>query len=168
MARDTIMDIAGNPVHLAEYSTRSDNGLDVGIVDMGYHYPVSQPNLTISAEIEMDSILYPDEYYSIVTWLFNPDDIRLNVPVVFALEIHGVFYFWPDWKPVFDVARMTLHKGSNYVEILPSTKFPAEPYPYIEDCQAYCAFLTDDLSSIAGEMDVHQWTLGSAPPSASN
>lgn len=104
------------------YTTQTDLNADSILLDMGYHFDVSQtplpvttpvvtasptPNATetptptatmsLGVRIEMPEMAHPGELFGVRGFLDNPGAALLDIPVFFILQIDDSLWFWNDW-----------------------------------------------------------------------
>ncbi len=101
----------GSEFCMDSLTTRTDNGIDSSIVDMGFHYTSSLPTPTptpapsptssqwIGVQVTLSGDMFSagDIFKLNVSCRGNPGDLYAEMFVV--LDVFGDFWFWPLWTP---------------------------------------------------------------------
>ncbi len=116
---------------LDDYTTRTDQGFDNNIVDLGfhYHYYVSTPTPvpTVNCEITMPA----DEYY-LGDWfeckvaIINPSSNKTYVdfPTFVVLDVYGLYFFAPSFNSELDYYEFDIPPGTTEIQVIPGFYWP--------------------------------------------
>jgi parallel beta-helix repeat protein len=109
---------------LDQFTTRTDHRVDIGVVDLGYHYgyqpmntptPLPTPTPTCLSDSRLllsGDTFRPNDNFKLTLRLFNTCP-PLYIDQFILLDVGGSFWFWPSWTPEFDyreslyMAKMT-------------------------------------------------------------
>ncbi len=158
---------------LDDLSTRTDGGVDTGVVDMGFHYepdtaPTHTPEYTYTPTPEnsatpapnplgvkldlSENSFQPGDLFLLSATLSNPGPaIYADQPFVVLLDAYGIYFWHPDWTQDFSYEPVFLGIDSYQMEIL-RFQWPDEPSAG-SGILFYSALLEKNLSQILGAWD---------------
>lgn len=139
-------------VCLDQLSTKESGQPDLGLVDLGFHYPVGGPG--IDFELALSSSLFrPGSHFNLIASITNSEDNALvGVPLVVVLDVYGWYFFHPSWASTFEYEPIHLEIGETGVDILDFI-WPAEPSSQ-SGLYFYGGLLTHDLASLIGNVGI--------------
>jgi hypothetical protein len=119
-------------------------------------YASSHPPTGVRIEVPSTSLSQGDLFYADLT-LNNADGAKTGVPLVFALEVGGQFWFWPSWSHYDGISGFdyqiqgTLPQGATKISGIPSFSWP-DTGGASGSFQLYGAMLTPDLTALDGQL----------------
>ena len=109
---------------------------------------------------------YLDPFWTKVYLESDEVNPMTKMPLVIALEAYGEFFFWPDWSQYnantgegFDFMRGTVNHGIKEITAITSSIW-MERESWARDLYFYAALLTEDQSSLLGDMSMLRWEYG--------
>lgn len=158
--------IVAGTICLNSLTTRTDRAADAGFVDVGYHYD-RPPLMPRGVWIDMPLVVNPFSDFWVTGFACNDLDALASVPVAFILEFYGGFWSWPSWSyyhPVsggqIDYQRLDVPQGGVTIQVIPPMTWPDTGDDRVTDLRFYGALLTQDLTSVIGEMAIATWRYG--------
>jgi len=148
------------PVCLDKLTTKTDDGLDSGRVDQGYHYRPSSTG--IGVRLHMPGTFYKlDDPCHLKAFLYNNSGATLEALLFIALEFQGSFYFWDGWTSDVDYRTVTLLAGMTEMEILPEFSWP-DVGPLAGSNLIFWGLMTDPaMTRVLGDSSgIWRWTWG--------
>jgi len=152
----------GNTINMNQLTTRSDNEVDSGLVDMGYHGHSRDFQLKPAAVILMGNYFSPGRNFEVISRIYNPGSTMKNVPIVFMLTLEDQFYMWPGWSSSLEYVLMDISPGITQIIVFPRCQWPDTGSSISEGNWFYGAMLTSDFTAINGIMGAQEWGYGPA------
>ncbi len=167
--------IWGN-VKMSDLTTRTDEGLDAGTVDMGYHYfpagyqtPTPTPSATPTPYCETLGVtmympateFHPDDICTCTATVCNNTGAELEgYPLFVILDAYGMYFFAPSFNTAFDHyldQHPVFPMGETVVQVLDEFH-----WPNVEGSGSgikwYSAMTNPEMTELFGEM--HVFTFG--------
>ncbi len=146
-------------------------GFDIGADELNLVAPTPTPSPTapppaLGVRLDVPAWTSPGETFFVNGWLDNTGPALTNVPVVFILDVHGEYWFWPSWGYYgppswsFDYQRMDVPIGSLWVEVLASLTWPDTGTSTDTGLYFHGAMLNDAMTALIGTMASESWGYG--------
>ncbi len=155
-------------IPLSEMTTRTDEVPDIGQVDIGVHFdtdipaptPTPTPELGVRIEIPSDDI-HPGDLFYVHGYTINPGpDSYEDIPLVFVLDVYGLYYFWPGWQlfdpgdsSTFEYRIQTIPVGETFIEVYHAITWPETSGSSAHNLYFWGAMLAPDFSELFGQLD---------------
>ena len=131
-------------------TTATSHHADTGLSDLGYHYPIHPPRVSIRMP---DRMLLPGETFRIELILDNHGpETHAGLPLFAVLDIFGALYYAPDWTETVAWMEADLGIGQNVIDLFQFT-WPSG-LGTMSGLRLYAALVTPDLSELVGDWDV--------------
>ncbi|MBN1553026.1 M23 family metallopeptidase [bacterium] len=123
--------------------------------------------LPFGVRLDVPERAYPGSIFYVKGYLENPGTPESDMPVVFLLDIHGMYWFWPSWtrfhppeQPDIDWRVMDIPSGSSLIDVISPFYWPDTGADAMSGLWFYGAVLTQDMASVFGNMDMAEWSYG--------
>jgi len=145
-------DSSGGAVCLDSKTTRIDGGLDIDMVDMGYHYKPKEAEPVLGCRVFMPSRDFgPGDVCFCVVYILNPEDSAFEeIPVFVVLDVYGAFFFAPGFTD-FDYYTENIPPGEKKLDVLPEFIWP-EGAGSAEGVVWYAALTNPEKTELLGQM----------------
>ncbi len=131
-------------------TTVTSHHADTGMVDLGFHYPIHPPRVSIRMP---DRMLLPGERFQIDLILDNHGpETYAGLPLFALLDVFGTFYFAPDWTEAAAWIQVDVGIGQSAIDLFDFT-WPSG-LGTMSGLRLYAALVTPDLSGLVGDWDV--------------
>ncbi len=163
-------------IPLSEMATRTDEVPDMGQVDIGVHFdtdipmptptptPTSTPTPTLELGVRIEipaSYVQPGDLFYVHGYTINPGPNSYeDIPLVFVLDVYGLYYFWPGWQlfdpgdpSTFEYRIQTVPVGETFIEVYPTITWPETGGGRADNLYFWGAMLTPDFLSLFGQLD---------------
>jgi hypothetical protein len=141
-------------LYMDTMTTRTDNGTDAGLVDVGYHYDPTYCYCTefgCSIDIPSTFLHAGDPFYCHVT-ACNPDLITYpDIPLFVLLDVFGTYFFAPGFSD-FDYYEINLIPGKTAIEVIPEFSWPSN-VGSASGIVLYAAMTDHNMTSLFGTLD---------------
>ena len=124
-------------------------------------------NYPLGIRLEMPTMAYPGEEFSIIGYFDNPGEPMSKVPTFFIMEAYGNFLFWPSWKlfvdpehTEIDFEYVDVPTGTTSITVMPPFEWPDTGQDIVTGLGFYGAMLNPEMNGIMGEMAVQEWGYG--------
>ena len=108
------VDIAEESVCMNQFTSRTDQIMDTGILDLGFHYGVPSQTPTpsptpdfreLGVSLEISSLFFEDgDPFHLSATVINPTRTRYpKVRLYIALNVADEYFFWPSWSEMDSV-----------------------------------------------------------------
>lgn len=151
-ASDTCFDTTEEIACMSMYTVQTNEELDSGTVDMGYHYGKTPSGIGI--RIDMST-----------TWLVSGDGLTVNacvynrftpltqIPLFVILDAGGMLFFWDSWSTTPDYRIIDVPTGITIVPIIEGLTWPDTGTSTISNLVFWSAMTDATMSTILGGMD---------------
>ncbi len=135
LAANVFFGTSSDKIYMSELTTRTDLGIDNGIVDIGYHYlpftPVPIPTQTPIPAVSCEIVMPSDEYY-LGDWfeckvaIINPSSNKTYVdfPTFVVLDVYGLYFFAPSFNSDLDYYENDIPPGNTEIQVIPGFYWP--------------------------------------------
>lgn len=156
-AGDLRFEFLDTAIRIGDLSTRTDEKPDMGIADMGYHYPSIFKCSELGCRIYMPSddfgsgdVCFCDVYIG------NPGmETYDDIPLFVILDVYGVYFFAPGFTD-FDQYTIDVEPGLIVCEVLPPFTWP-NAGSSAEGLYWYAAMTDPDITELFGAMGTFEF-----------
>jgi len=141
--------------------TRTDEIRDIGMVDMGYHYPSPFDDAVLGCQTHMPStnFLFGDECF-FDFYISNPSaETYAQVPVFAILDVFDTYFFAPGFTEDFDNYNMDIEPGMCVVEALPRFLWP-DVGGSVSGILWYTAMTNTEITELFGALGTFEFGWG--------
>ncbi len=110
------------------------------------------------------TMVHPGDPFWFNGYLCNPGPSKTDVPVCFALEVFGEYWFWPSWTHYappdalgFDYHVFDVPVGETEVLVVSPFTWPDTGDTEVTGLHFYGAMLDAGMNSILGELGIVEW-----------
>ncbi len=117
------------------------------------------PPMGITLHINADYFC-PNDPFELYAVLYNPGpDTLENVPFAVLLDVHGIFFYYPDWLESFDYEPVDFNPGSRSIDIL-NFIWPDTGEDSMQGIKFHAALLNYAMTDIIGNYDSAVFSYG--------
>lgn len=159
-AWDTVFLLPACLARMSEFSTRTDGQEDSLDVDMGYHE--SGPSFHWGPEIEIiqESNYFDGDIFAIEANISHAGLAVYSAPLAVAIELGGMFYWWPTWSQTFEYRSIDLPAGVTPITVVPPVTLSLPSEFSVSSIRTWSAVLTPDLASLWSNLVCVDWEVG--------
>ncbi|MCD4654574.1 hypothetical protein K8T06_11675, partial [bacterium] len=139
-------------------TTRLDEVVDIGTVDMGYHYPLPLPSPGLILSLDDHQLEYGDPFLLHFD-LHNPSYDSITTDIWILLDIFGVYWCYPTWIPMSEGVNwktMEIDFLRTYHETVLDFNWP-HVNGNISGLRFWGVALKSGTSDLIGDLQVVEW-----------
>ena len=119
---------------------------------------------SLGVRMDVPKLISEGEDFYVTGFVDNPDEHLVDIPLFYALEILGNFWFWPDWTLYnppestdvsYDV--MDFPTGTTQIPVIESFPWPDTGSDSLTGLHFFGAMTTSDMQGLLGEMASVEW-----------
>ncbi len=178
LASETCLNLAGYAICMDQYSTRTDEVADSGIVDMGYHPIIAESSpppptptptpvpteLPVAITLIMPSTQFvPGDTFSLDAHTVSISGEPYPCNMFIILDLGGNLWFYPSWilwgPPEFSIDYEPVEVIDEIRTILPEFAWPFVPVS-MSGIKFLGLCVDPDLTELVSNVDVVEWEFG--------
>lgn len=151
-AADTCFDTTEEIVCMSMFTVQTNEELDAGTVDMGYHYGKTASG--VGTRIDMSTTwLIPGDDLTVNACIYNTLSPLTQIPLFVILDAGGMLFFWDSWSTTPDYRIVDVPKGITIVPIIEGLTWPDTGTSSMSNLVFWSAMTDSAMSTILGGMD---------------